>query len=473
MKIRTLFLIILTVFPCFIPDCLAKRDNYKITLTIQGNTDSLMLMGYYYAENMYVLDTARRDSKGRFVFSSTTKELLPGMYFFSTAKQTKWVDFVVYHEKPFFTFSTNEADWTANMEVKGSKENEVLFDYQRASGLAYRENDELMLSADSAQRVQYRIQLQQKQVDIKNQTIQNHPNCMISKVMLATKEVPTPFTSPEGDTLSNTQRYEYFMHHYFDNMPLDDDMLVRTPRQIFYQKVMDYFDKYLKGAPPETIIAYADSLIERSRPSKENFKWLVHSLKEKYLHSNITIYEAVCVHIIKRYYSTGEAFWCPPSTLDEINAAAEKWDRLLIGKVPPELILFDTNHVPHSLHNLPHRYKLLVFWSPTCGHCKVMIPALYEKYAQLCESYDIGAFAILSEPDEATRPKWHQFIAQHHLDWLNLDGGEANIDWHDVYDIVTTPQIYLLDENNQILAKKLNAETFEKIVKAICKPKES
>ena len=73
---------------------------------------------------------------------------------------------------------------------------------------------------------------------------------------------------------------------------------------------------------------------------------------------------------------------------------------------------------------------------------------------------------MLSEPDDATRPKWHKFIEEHGLDWINLDGGEANIDWHEVYDVVTTPQIYLLDRDKVIVGKHLNAEVFEKIVKA-------
>ena len=52
--------------------------------------------------------------------------------------------------------------------------------------------------------------------------------------------------------------------------------------------------------------------------------------------------------------------------------------------------------------------------------------------------------------------------------WLSLDGGEANVDWHDVYDINTTPQIYLIDENNIIQAKKLGESSIEGIITAIC-----
>lgn len=473
MKRPALYLLTLFLALLCSTQCIAKKDKYNITLTIKNNSDSMMLMGYYYAENIYVFDTAWKDRKGRFVFSNRTRPLPDGMYFFAAPSKNRWVDFVIYHEDPSFSFLTDESDWTNNMQVKGSKENEILFNYQRSSNLAYREFNEKITAADSSTRAELQKALQTEQNNIKNRTIAQYPNSMISKMMTATIDIEVPILDANGDSLSRRQQYEYFMAHYFDHMPLDEDMLVRTPKMVFYQRVMDYFDKYLKGATPEVIISYADSLIEKSRPSQENFKWLVHTLKEKYLHSNITIYEAVCVHLIKRYYLSGDAFWCQPSTIDEMSVIADKWERLLIGKVAPELIMFDTNHIPHSLHNLPHRYKLLVFWSPTCGHCKSIIPQLYEKYNELRQTYDIGTFAILSEPDDATRPKWHKFIADHHLDWLNIDGGEANVDWHDVYDVVTTPQIYLLDENNRIVAKKLNAETFERIVKALCEPRKS
>ncbi|KWW32123.1 MAG: alkyl hydroperoxide reductase [bacterium P3] len=450
----------------------AKSDRYRITLTIHDCPDSVMYLGYYYAENSYVFDTALRDKKGRFVFSGDNRDLLPGMYFFS-ASASRWMDFVVYHEKPFFTFTTDEADWVGNMQVKGSRENEVFFNYKRGDNLLYAEYEQRMAHADSAVRRRLEAELLQRQREYKNQFIRDHPDRMISLAMQATKDVypSVPLLSPDGDTLSQRQRYEYYMAHYFDSMPLHDDMLVRTPSSVFYQRVMDYFDIYLKGASPETVIAYADSLIERARPSKENFKWLVHTVKEKYLHSNITAYESVVVHMIHRYYTSGDAYWCSASTIDEMTALADKCELLLIGRTAPELILFDTLRVPHSLHHLPHRYKLLVFWSPACGHCKTMVPELYQRYRALAERYDIGAFAVLSEPDDATRPLWHRFIADHRLDWLNLDGGEANIDWHDVYNVVTTPQVYLLDQDNRIMAKKFNAETFQRIVEALCQPK--
>lgn len=297
--------------------------------------------------------------------------------------------------------------------------------------------------------------------------IAQYPDCMTSKIMLATRDPEVPRVDANGDTLTQQQRSEYYLEHYFDYMPLDEDMIIRTPQAVFYQRFINYFDKYLHGAPPATIIKYADMVIERARPSKEVFKYLVHTLAEKYLQSNVIVYDEIYVHLIKKYYATGDAFWAAPSVIDDEVKRANTWEKLLVGKIAPELILRDTTGQFHSLHSQQHKYTLLVFWSPTCGHCKTMIPELYQKFSLYREKYDIQGFAILSEPDDHTRILWKKFINENHLDWLNLDGGEANVDWREVYDITSTPQIYLLDENHTIVGKKLNAELFERILKSI------
>ena len=150
---------------------------------------------------------------------------------------------------------------------------------------------------------------------------------------------------------------------------------------------------------------------------------------------------------------------------------ASKWEHLLVGREAPELILFDTTRRVWSLHHMPGRYTLLLFWSPTCGHCRTIIPEVYQVFDRVADSLDMTAFAILSEPEEHTVEKWKTFLADHHMTnprWVNLNGGEANIDWREVYDVQTTPQIYLIDNvTHKFLAKKLSADLLELICKRL------
>ena len=300
-----------------------------------------------------------------------------------------------------------------------------------------------------------------------------HPETMVAKMIRSTKNVEeeVPLVDERGDSLSRRERYDYLMRHFFDYVPLDDDFIVRTPKEIFYQRVADYTDKYMKGMPPEEICPLLDSLIDRAEGAPEVYRWLLLHLTEKYLQSHVMVYDEVYVHLVQRYFATGKVTGLSTATIDEQVERASKWERLLVGRVAPELILFDTLRRPHSLHRMEGNYTLLVFWSPTCGHCREIVPALYEVFEQEAPRLDMTAFAILTEPDEATQGKWKKFLADHRMTdprWVNMSGGEANVDWREVYDITTTPQVYLIEnKGHTFVAKKLNAKLFAEICKQL------
>lgn len=441
--------------------------GYKISLHIKGNTDTVMYLGNYYAGKTYVIDTAQRDRKGNFLFEHKERTLNPGMYFFVN-DGGDYVEFVIHNEAPTFSFETNEDNWADHMRVKGSKENELFYRYSLDSKRLGSQIDSVYRihgndTVFEAFRHQKTVQLD----SIRELYINEMPNSMLALMMNATREPGVPTTDSLGNALSDMQRWEYFMEHYFDFTRLSDDALIRTPDRIFHKRLTDYLDHYLKNAPAELICKYVDLLVDKARPSKENFKYLIYTISEKYLQSNVMSYDAIYVHMVKKYIETGEASWMSATTIDENVKRANTWDKLLIGRVAPELIMKDVDGHFHSLHHMPGKYKLLVFWSPTCGHCKTMIPDLHKSWSKLKDEHNISAFAVFSEPDEYTRPKWLEFIKQHNLDWVNIDGAEANIDWHEVYDVITTPQIYLLDQDNKIIAKRINAESFENIIRML------
>ena len=442
----------------------AKPTGYKFTLQIDGCKDSMLMVCYYHAQTERILDTAYNNGKGKFVFEGS-RDLLPGLYYFTNLKDRS-VDFIVYHEKPFFKFHTDQRDWKRNMTVSGSRENTLLFNFDRSTDAIYDAIRAANGEMDSASFLEFRNQQFRKIDTLRLDFINMHPESMLAKMMLATKDPVAP-----PDSLTGNDRYFFIMHHYFDNVPLDDNFIIRTPKAVFYNRVNDYVDKYMRGLTPELMIPLLDTLIDRSEPATEVFNWLVLTLTEKYLQSNIMVYDEVYVHLVQRYFATGKVTFLSPSTIDEQVERASKWERLLVGREAPELILFDTTRHAWSLHHMPGRYTLLLFWSPTCGHCRTIIPAVYEVFDRVADSLDMSAFAILSEPEEHTIEKWKGFLAEHNMTnprWINLNGGEANIDWREVYDIQTTPQIYLIDnETHKFIAKKLDATLFETICKQL------
>ena len=442
----------------------AAKGGYRFTLQVDGSKDSMLIVGYYYAESLRVLDTAFNNGRGKFVFEGD-RELQPGMYYFTDGRG-RFVDFVVYHEKPVFKFHTDDRDWKRNMEVSGSQQNTLFFNFNRSTEALYAQIDAAQAEMDSAAFLDFRNRILKRVDTVRLDFIARHPDAMLSRLMKATKDPDMP-----PDSLKGNDRYFHFMHHYFDNVPLDDDFIIRTPRMVFYNRVNDYVEKHMQGLSPEMAIPLLDTLIDRSQPAQEVYKWLVLRLTEKYLQSHIMVYDEIYVHLVQRYFATGKVPFLSPSVIDEQVTRATKWERLLVGREAPELILFDTTRRVWSLHHMPGRYTLLLFWSPTCGHCRTIIPEIYKVFERMADSVDMTAFAILSEPEEHTIEKWKKFLADHgmtHPRWINLNGGEANVDWREVYDIETTPQIYLIEnETHKFIAKKLDAALLETICKQL------
>lgn len=469
---RTLKYILLSVLALALalPSQARKKPNYQITLTIQNGRDSMLLLGYYFAKGNRVVDTAYKDSKGRFVFSSTADTLPQGLCFFAN-KDGNYADFVVYHEKPFFSFETREENWSQYMKVKGSAQNEFFLDFTRLDSEIGMDLNAKHRTLDSAAFEKYKNEKLIALDSIKSVLVENNPDMFLVKMLLVNKDIVPPVVDEKGDSLSDFQRRELYMAHYFDNIALEDNAIIHTPKAVFYDRVMSYFDKQLKYAPPQYIIEHIDPMLDRAKAAPDVFMYLVNTLTQKYLQSPVMVYDEVYVHLVQKYYASDDNFWSSPSSIEKETIRAAKWDRLLVGREAPELILYDTLRVPHSLHSLDAKWKLLVFWSPNCGHCQHIIPEVYRVFEQYHEQYNIVAFTILSDPDDKTRKEWKTFLKEHDMTdpaWLSLDGGEANVDWHDVYDITSTPQIYLIDENNIIQAKKLGETSIENVIKAVC-----
>lgn len=453
----------------------AAKPVYKITFVAEGNKDSVLFMGFYLAQHKFFCDTAYNNGKGRFVFEGD-KELEPGLYYI-TNNSNRFVEFVVYNEKQNYTLRTDNENWKLGMSVKGSRENEVFFNFNRANESLYQDFIAASKTMDSAEFHDVYAPAQRLRLDsVRLEFIHRYPDCMLSRMMLATKDVDVPTVTPDGNPMSGRERFDWLMDHYFDNVPLDDPFILRTPKEVFYDRVMEYVDKRMNRMPPDMICPLLDSLIDRSKPAPNVYRWLILNLTNHFLQSKVMVYDEVYVHLVKRYFATGEVVGLEPSVIDEQIERATKWDRLLVGKVAPELILFDTNHRAHSLHHMKGNYTLLLFWSPTCGHCRDIIPAVYNVFERYADTIGLSAFAILSEPDDQTTVKWKAFLREHQMTdprWVNLNGGEANIDWHDVYDITTTPQIYLVDNrDHKFVAKKLNAEILESILQALLRNNE-
>ena len=148
----------------------------------------------------------------------------------------------------------------------------------------------------------------------------------------------------------------------------------------------------------------------------------------------------------------------------------------LVGEKAANLEVVDTDHKPTSLYQLESPFTVVVFWDPTCGHCKEEIPRLDSFYTAEWKKQGVKVFAMLSaEIKDDIVSQWTKFIDDHKLnEWTNVyqsldlklaEEKEKRAGFHQLYDITVTPTIYLLDKDKRIIGKKLTLEQINDLLK--------
>ncbi|MEE1226321.1 MAG: thioredoxin-like domain-containing protein [Bacteroidales bacterium] len=444
--------------------------QYDIKVEISDSKDTALILGHYYLDKTYALDTAW-NKNNTFHFKSKDKKLDSGIYFLSNLSG-RFVEILIQNENKI-RLKTKEENWNKFMQVKsGSEELKAYYNYMQHTEQIQEKAKELM--EQKVEKEVYDKELKELSLvndSIKQSFIKKYPDYLLSKVFNATKPITIPnFAMPTkedgtADSLEwNAQRWYYYKNHYFDNIDLSCAGLLRTPKMVFFQNYNRYWDDVMKYERTDTIINYAHKVIAQAKDSKGMKRFLIHNITERYLQSPYMGHDKIYVELIKAYYETGIADWVSPSDMEKNIERAHKWENILLGKQVPDLACMDSAEVWHSTRDCNKEFKILLFWSPGCGHCSVEVPKYSKFYKEKKDIYSFEVFAINTESDLEA---WKKFIREKDLQWINLNGLVANYDWREYFDIEKTPIMFILDKDNKIVAKNVPADNIDQIIKAV------
>ena len=445
-----------------------KKEGYKITGTVSGLKDSTVMLAYYFGGKQYATDTANVVN-GKFIFEGD-KKLKGGMYLV-VLSESRYFDIIV--SEQHFSFTTKSDDLVVSMTFKNSKENPAFYEYLNFITDMQKEVTPLRKQLETAEGENKKAlqekasEVDKKVKEFRSNFIKNNSDKFFTKIINATTEPVIP-ESPL-DSLGNPDKtfpYRFYKKHFWDNLDFSDKRMLRTP--IFYSKMDQYLDK-LTAKHPDSINVSADVLVEYSRANSEIFKYVVSYIASTYERSKIMGMDAVFVHMVENYYITNQCDWVDSTQLEKMIDKAKKISPNLIGKKAAEFLdlygrpfMKDTSGVLHTLQEVNADYTVLVFFGPTCGHCKKEIPKIKHDIDSLTGAgYDIKTFSVATEFD---KKEWKKFInAQKIGDWINVadinhdEEGNPYVssDWHGDYNISSTPVIYLLDKDQKIIAKRI------------------
>ncbi len=431
---------------------LTARSAYNIQIRINGISDSVCYLAVYYGDKMHLIDTADVDNKSNIIFEGKEK-LSAGIYILAGENNNKLLEFIV-NEKQKFKLKTDTAHLVNNMNVTGSDENNLFYEYLKYNSKNYNKikslRKEIINTPDSTKSINDKINLIKVNIDnYKLNFIDTHPDAFFSKILLAMQDPVVP-----EDISDKKLKYLYFKNHYWDNIDLTDDRLLRTP--VINNKLKTYF-KNLVPKQPDSIIIAIDYLLDKTIIGSDIYEYMTWEFTSNYEQSKIMGFDKIFVHMADKYFIEETVKEENKDIAIIISERAQKIKPLLIGKTAPTLILLDTNNQLSTFQSFTNQFTLIIFWDYHCGSCKKEITELKKLYNS--KKFDLEVFAVCTD---TSLSKWKEFIIEQKLNWINVNGTRSvTQDYHQLYDIFSTPVIYLLDEKKKIIAKKIQSSQIE------------
>jgi thiol-disulfide isomerase/thioredoxin len=391
-------------------------------------------------------------------------------------------------ENQHFTVENDTSDLFKNIKFSGSDENKIFYEYQKMLSKKRNEIKKLQEEKKNAKTDTEKVLFEKKIKDIDKEVkeyikkiISSNPNLFTAKFIKATLDIEIPDAPKDanGKIIDSLFQYKYYRAHYFDNFDISDPRLLRTP--LYESKIKTYIDKVIPQIP-DSIYPEIDMLIAKSRTSPELLRYMLVTLFNHYGQSQIMGFDAVALYLADKYYIK-EATWSDSSYIKKLKDQVAKQLPLIIGKIAPDIQLvyvpsehfitaadsskeFKRNPYVGDFFNLSQvkaNYIILYFWEADCGHCKKATPIMYN-VAQKLKNKGVQVISINLLFGEDGKEKWVNYVNENKLyDWINA-WNPYDYKFKELYDVTTTPTIYILDKDRKIIAKHISPEQCEEII---------
>ena len=448
------------------------NGGYRIEVTMQNFTGDTLKLAYYFGKAQYLKDTAFLQS-GKYIFEGDSV-LEPGVYLIVVPPDNKFLHILVPEDQQNFTVSVDLNDIVKSAKFKGSPENQIYYDYLNQLESRRPRADELhkLIAEDSLHKEKHQAAL--KVIDdevkkIQEDIVKKHPASFTAMLIKANQEVPTPDYSDLSAEERKQKQYEFYRQHYFDNFDLNDKRAMRSG--LMHTKI-EFYTQKLTYAYPDSQKVAIDYLLHKMMGNKEAFQYyLVYFLNDAARSKRMGM-DAVYVHLIDNYYSKGLATWTDEEQLKKLQSQAETTRPTLIGKIAPNLTFIKENGDPVSIHGIQAEYTVLFFWDPDCGHCKKSIPFIIDFYNNYKDK-GVEVLSICTKTGEDISSCWSA-VKERGMDiWVNAADQYLRNRYKAVYDVKTTPQIFILDKDKKIIVKKIAGEDLAGVMDEVLKQKKS
>ena len=224
----------------------------------------------------------------------------------------------------------------------------------------------------------------------------------------------------------------------------------------------------IEPAGPDAQMEECDFLIESCSDSLVK-QYVALRLYDHYFSSKIMGAESVAIHILDRWFFTGEVKM--PNDVDLLNARvyADFNRSSLLGAQAPRLDVRNMAGGSETLYDAPSkRYSVLYFYDTGCARCKIETIKLRSLLET--EEYPIDLYAFYTGDNEDA---WREYVGERFVldaegvNVVHLWDPEIDSDFQRKYGVLQTPKMFLIRPDGRIAGRELDADALGQILSSL------
>lgn len=453
------------------------KDGYQVKVKFTDAKDSLIYLCHYYGKGSTVFkdDSVKLSSNGEGSFKSE-KKIVGGIYMLLFADKSASMEIMLLNGDNF-SLTVSKSDIYNTAKFTGDSENNNFYEYQKFLSRYGKEYQAIeaglpkALNKKDSTAIYDKLRAKGKELNkYRTDYISDNPSAFMSKLFNALEEpeIPTELPTKADGSKDSSYPREFYKSNYWKKYDFKDDRLIYTP--IYERKLDDYLSKLVVPVP-DTVEREADALLKKAEGAEESYKYTLWYLTRWSETSKIMGMDEVFVYLVENYYMKGKATWVDSAQLAKYEDRARKIAPNMIGQPAMDMRMQDTsdNNII-ALSSIKADYTIVIFWSPTCGHCQKEMPKFDSLYKAVLKKYNVKIFAVEAE-DETE--KWKKFINDNKLGegWIHVHDPKRTTNFRGFYDVYSTPTLYLLDENKIIRGKRIDHQNVVGLIEWLEKKK--
>jgi len=224
----------------------------------------------------------------------------------------------------------------------------------------------------------------------------------------------------------------------------------------------------IEPAGPDAQMEECDFLIESCADSLVR-QYVALRLYDHYFSSKIMGAESVAIHILDKWFFTGEVRM--PNDVDMLNARvyADFNRNSLLGAQAPRLDVRNMAGEGVTLYDAPSkRYSVLYFYDTGCARCKIETIKLRSLLE--AEEYTIDLYAFYTGDNEDV---WKEYVTERFVldaegvNVVHLWDPEMDSDFQRKYGVLQTPKMFLIRPDGKIAGRELDTDALGQILSSL------